>query len=148
MYLNPIHEKKSMKSFFHKKEHLKIRIIDLWLGKWYCVKEKSKQSYALAAGKYDSFHAVCKYSYLMGLGVQPQRKHFAIYTPIYYVWKQYFQLLNWYKIVTYIIILTFFLESYFNHKLALVTLHVTVLKDYLDHLAKWWGDKSFNFQTF
>ena len=40
----------------------------------------------------------------MGLGVQPQQEHFAIYTLIY-VWKQYFQLLNWHKIVIYIIIL-------------------------------------------
>ena len=46
----------------------------------------------------------------MGLGVQPQQEHFAIYTLIY-VWKQYFQLLNWHKIATYIIILTFFLKT-------------------------------------
>ena len=47
----------------------------------------------------------------MGLGVQPQQEHFAIYTLIY-VWKQYFQLLNWHKIVTYIIILAlFFLKT-------------------------------------
>ena len=32
----------------------------------------------------------------MGQGVQPQQEHFAIYTLIY-VWKQYFQLLNWHK---------------------------------------------------
>ena len=43
----------------------------------------------------------------MDLEAQPQQKHFAIYTLIC-VWKQYFQLLNWHKIVTYIIILTFF----------------------------------------
>ena len=43
----------------------------------------------------------------MGLGLQPQQEHFAIYTFIY-VWKQCFQLLNWYKIVTYTIILIFF----------------------------------------
>ena len=45
-----------------------------------------------------------------GWGLEPQQEHFAIYTPIY-VLKQYFQLLNWHKIVTYIIILTFFLEN-------------------------------------
>ena len=46
----------------------------------------------------------------MGVGIQPQQEHFAIYTLIY-VWKQYFQLLNWHKIVTYIIILTFILKT-------------------------------------
>ena len=35
----------------------------------------------------------------MGLGAQRQQERFAIYTLIY-VWKQYFQLLNWHKIVT------------------------------------------------
>ena len=36
----------------------------------------------------------------MGLGAQPQeQEHFAIYTVIY-IWKQYFQLLDWQKIVT------------------------------------------------
>ena len=49
-------------------------------------------------------------SQLMGLGAQSQQKHFAVYTLIY-VWKQYFQLLNWHKIVTNIIMLTFFLEN-------------------------------------
>ena len=46
----------------------------------------------------------------MGLGIQPHKEHFAIYALIY-VWKQFFQLLNWHKIFTYIIILTFFLKT-------------------------------------
>ena len=38
----------------------------------------------------------------MGLGEQPQ-EHFEIYTLIY-VLKKYFQLLNWHRAVTYIIL--------------------------------------------
>ena len=69
----------------------------------------------------------------MGLKAQPKHKHFEIYTLIH-VWKQYFQHLNWDKIVTYIIILIFFIINYyFNHKLAPLTSHVLV-KDYRHHL--------------
>ena len=65
-----------------------------WMGfNCFPLREESKQSQALVARKCNSFHAVCKYSQLVGLGVQPQQQHYAIYTPIY-VWKQYFQLLN------------------------------------------------------
>ena len=46
----------------------------------------------------------------MGLGAQPRQEHFAFYTLIC-VWKQYFQHLNWHKIVTYIKMLTFFLNT-------------------------------------
>ena len=46
----------------------------------------------------------------MGLGVQPQQEHFAIYTFIC-VWEQYFQLLNWHKIVTHILVFTVLLKT-------------------------------------
>ena len=46
----------------------------------------------------------------MGLGAQPQ-ENFSIYTLIY-ISKQYFQLLNSHKIVTYIIALIFFLKNW------------------------------------
>ena len=62
----------------------------------------------------------------MGLGVQPQQKHFTIYTLIC-VWKQYFQLLNRNKIVAYIIIL------------APLMPHVIVLKDHPHNLTKYEG---------
>ena len=65
----------------------------------------------------------------MGLGVQPQQKDFTIYTLIC-VWKQYFQLLNRNKIVTYIIIL------------APLTPHVIVLKDHPHHLTKYDGKET------
>ena len=75
----------------------------------------------------------------MGPGAQPQQEHFPSYS-LNCVWKQYFQLLNRHKIVTYIIILTFFLENcYFNHKLAPLTPHVIVLKDHPQHLTKYEG---------
>ena len=83
----------------------------------------------------------------MGLGAQPQQEHFAIYTLIC-LWKQYFQLLNWHKIVTYIIILTFFLENcWFNHKLAPLMPHVIIVKDHPHHLTKHEG-KKFQFSNF
>ena len=75
----------------------------------------------------------------MGLGAQRQQERFAIYTLIY-VWKQYFQLLNWHKIVTYIIVLAFFLENCsFYHKLAPLMPHVIVLKDNPHYLTKYKG---------
>ena len=100
----------------------------------------------------DSFHAICKYSQLMGLGAQTKQEYFAIYTLIY-VWKQYFQLLNWYKIVTYIIILTFFLENcQFNQKLTLLWRHMSLYCKTTLSLTIWpnlrQGDKNLNFQTF
>ena len=78
----------------------------------------------------------------MGLRVQPQQEHFAIFTLIY-VWKQYFQLLKWHKIVTYIIILTLVINS-------LPRLTNVALKDHPHHLTKYEearGQKS-QFQTF
>ena len=77
----------------------------------------------------------------MGLGVQLQQENFAIYTLIWIcVWKPYFQLLNWNKFVTYIIILTFFLENcYFYHKLTPLMPHVIVLKDSPQYLTKYEG---------
>ena len=75
----------------------------------------------------------------MGLKAHPQQEYFAIYTFIF-LWKQYFQLLNWHKTVTYITILTFFLENcWFNHKLAPLMPHVIVLKDHPHHLTKYEG---------
>ena len=86
----------------------------------------------------------------MGLGVQPQQEHFAIYTLIY-VWKQYFQLLNWHKIVTYIIILTFFLKTanlIINWLLSDATCHRTERPPSpFDQIWRQ-GDKNLNFQTF
>ena len=62
----------------------------------------------------------------MGLGIQPHKEYFAIYALIY-VWKQFFQLLNWHKIFTYIIILTFFLQNgyQFDYKLAPLWHHMS-----------------------
>ena len=45
----------------------------------------------------------------MGLGVQPEQEYFAIYTLMF--GNSISSILNWHKIVTYIIILTFFLEN-------------------------------------
>ena len=86
----------------------------------------------------------------MGLVVQPQQDHFAIYTLVY-VWKQYFQLLNWHKIVTYIIILTFFLKTanlIINWLLSDATCHCTERPPSpFDQIWRQ-GDKNLNFQTF
>ena len=73
----------------------------------------------------------------MGLGVQPQQEYFAIYTLIY-VWKQCFQLLNWHKVVTYIIILTVFLKTA-NYELVPLMPHVIELKYHPHHLTKYEG---------
>ena len=88
----------------------------------------------------------------MDLETQPQQRYFAIYTLIC-VWKQYFLLLNWYKIVTYIIILTFFLENcQFNQKLTLLWRHMSLYCKTTLSLTIWpnlrQGDKNLNFQTF
>ena len=85
----------------------------------------------------------------MGLGVQPQEEHFAIYTLIY-VWIQYFQLLNWRKIVTYIIILTFFLENIFSWPLSEATCYRTERPLSASPFDQIWrkGDKNLNSQAF
>ena len=88
----------------------------------------------------------------MGLGVQPQQEHFTIYTLIY-VWKQYFQLLNWHKIVTYIIILTFFLKTanlIIYWLLSDATCHRFERTPSASPFDQIWrqGDKNHNFQTF
>ena len=87
----------------------------------------------------------------MCLGVQPQQEHFAIYTLIY-VWKQYFQLLNIRIIVTYIIILAFFLKTanlFINWLLSDVTFHRTERLPSASSFDQIWrqGDKHLNFQT-
>ena len=87
----------------------------------------------------------------MGPGAQPQQEHFAIYTLIC-VWKQYFQLLNWHKIVTYIIILAlFFLKTanlIINWLLSDATCHRTERPPSpFDQIWRQ-GDKNLNFQTF
>ena len=79
----------------------------------------------------------------MGLGLQPQQEHFETDTLIY-VWKQYFQLLNWHRIVTYIIILTLFLENcQFNHKLAPLWHHMSsywkTILSLAHHMTKYEG---------
>ena len=86
----------------------------------------------------------------MRLGIQPKEEHFAIYTLIY-VWKQYLQLLNWHKIVTYIILLTYFLENcLFDHKLAPLWCHMSSNWNTISLFDQIWrqGGKNINFQTF
>ena len=63
------------------------------IGKIILRKGRIQAQLSLGCSQVQLFHAVCQYSSLMGLMVQPQQEHFAIYTLIY-VWKQYFQLLN------------------------------------------------------
>ena len=46
----------------------------------YTVREESKQNQALAAGKWNLFHGLCKYNQLMGLEVQPQSTFCYLYT--------------------------------------------------------------------
>ena len=77
--------------------------------------EESKQSETLA-GECNSFQTVNSW-WVWGKQPSLTQKHFAIYTLIY-VGKHYFQLLNWHKILTYIIMKTAFLENWhFNNTL-------------------------------
>ena len=55
----PSMEKGNKAFSFHKKEYLRIRIIDLMIEKVILHKKESKKSYTLAAGKCDWFHAGC-----------------------------------------------------------------------------------------
>ena len=73
-----------------------------------------------------------------------------MYTLIY-VWKQYFQLLNWHKIVIYIIILKCFLKTVNlirNWLLSDATSHRTEKPPTPFHQIWRQGDKNLNFQTF
>ena len=75
------------------------------------------------------------------MGTTTAQEHSAIYIFIY-VCKQYLQLINWHKIVTYILILTFFFLKTANliiNWLVVSGVPQVVLKDHPQHLTEYEG---------